>query len=81
MPGPEAVMALIRARRSVFTKDYTGGKVPREQIEQLLEAANWAPTHHLTQPWKSVGSALRRGGVEKTCYPLLLVKHTLAAAG
>lgn len=24
------------------------------QVEMLLEAANWAPTHNLTQPWRFV---------------------------
>ena len=26
----------------------------REMIEQLLEAANWAPTHGKTEPWRWV---------------------------
>lgn len=26
----------------------------REQVEQLLEAANWAPTHGRTEPWRFV---------------------------
>jgi len=26
----------------------------REKIEQLLEAANWAPTHGKTEPWRWV---------------------------
>ncbi len=26
----------------------------RERIEQLLEAANWAPTHGKTEPWRWV---------------------------
>ncbi len=26
----------------------------RETIEQLLEAANWAPTHGKTEPWRWV---------------------------
>jgi nitroreductase len=48
--GAEAVLAAIRARRSI-------GKVqverpPREAIERLLEAATWAPNHHLTEPWR-----------------------------
>ncbi len=30
----------------------TGDKVPKAKIEMLLEAANWAPTHNLTQPWR-----------------------------
>lgn len=44
------VLKAIRERRSI-------GKVgpvrpPRETIEQILEAATWAPTHHKTQPWR-----------------------------
>ncbi|MFT5190675.1 MAG: nitroreductase, partial [Verrucomicrobiales bacterium] len=26
--------------------------VPREMIELMLENANWAPTHGLTEPWR-----------------------------
>ncbi|CAM4415670.1 nitroreductase family protein [Paenibacillus tarimensis] len=26
--------------------------VPRETVERLLEAANWAPSHHATEPWR-----------------------------
>jgi nitroreductase len=47
---PDAVLDLIRSRRSIgkMTDD-----VPdRALIEQLLEAAIWAPNHHLTQPWR-----------------------------
>lgn len=44
---------LIRRRRSIFPKSYIQDKpVERAVIEQLLENANWAPTHKLTQPWR-----------------------------
>ena len=43
---------LIRHRRSVFPKDYTGEKVDDGLILQMLENANWAPTHKLTEPWR-----------------------------
>ena len=43
---------LIRNRRSVFPKMYTGEPVPREIIEAMLENANWAPTHKFTEPWR-----------------------------
>lgn len=43
---------LIRNRRSVFPKMYTGEPVPREVIEKMLENANWAPTHKFTEPWR-----------------------------
>ena len=45
---------LIHARRSVFPKDYSGEAVPDHVIEQMLENANWAPTHKLTEPWRFV---------------------------
>lgn len=31
-----------------------GQKIPHAQIESLLDLANWAPTHGLTQPWRFV---------------------------
>lgn len=45
---------LIRSRRSVFPKDYTGEKVKRDVITQMLENARWAPSHKLTEPWRFV---------------------------
>lgn len=50
----DQVLQLIKSRRSVFPKDFTGKLVDREMIEQLLEAANWAPTHGKTEPWRWV---------------------------
>ena len=35
-------------------KDLSGEKVSREELERLLEAANWAPTHHRSEPWRYV---------------------------
>jgi nitroreductase len=44
---------LIRQRRSTFPKQYDAGKhVDDSIIKQLLENANWAPTHKLTEPWR-----------------------------
>jgi len=48
----EEFNAIIRNRRSVFPNDYTGEKVDDKIILQLLENANWAPTHKLTEPWR-----------------------------
>lgn len=45
---------LLRSRRSVMPKDLSGEAVTREEVETLLEAANWAPTHHRTEPWRFV---------------------------
>lgn len=57
MPTTSQVMALIKHRRSIFPKDYNGtrqSELPKEVLEHMLEAANWAPTHGLTEPWRFV---------------------------
>lgn len=46
------LLKLIKERRSLKPERYSSRKVHREQIEKMLEAANWAPTHGLTEPWR-----------------------------
>lgn len=41
----------------------TGDAVSSEQIEALLEAANWAPTHGRTEPWRFV--VLGKEGIQQ----------------
>ena len=43
---------LLRSRRSV--RSYQQRPVTREQLEQILEAARWAPSPHGRQPWRFV---------------------------
>ena len=43
---------LISERRSVFPASYTDRKIDKDIILQILENANYAPTHRLTQPWR-----------------------------
>lgn len=60
---PDQVNELIRKRRSVFPKSYNSKPITREVVEQILENANWAPTHKLTEPWRFkviVGGGLER---------------------
>jgi nitroreductase len=40
----------IRERRT--HKAFGREPVPREQLDELLELARWAPNHHLTNPWR-----------------------------
>ena len=44
--------ALLRGRRSV--RKYQIRPVARELLEQMLEAARWAPSPHGRQPWRFV---------------------------
>lgn len=45
---------IIKRRRSIFPVSYTDQEVPVEVIKQILESANYAPTHKLTQPWRFI---------------------------
>lgn len=46
---------LIATRRSIYPESYDPTrKVPRVIVERMLEAANWAPTHSRTEPWRFV---------------------------
>jgi len=50
----EVISQIIKRRRSIFPVSYTGQEVPVEVIKQILESANYAPTHKLTQPWRFI---------------------------
>lgn len=68
----EEVNRLIKSRRSVFPKDYQPGKVDDSIVSQMLENANWAPTHKLTEPWRFIvfsGDGLRKlSDFQASCY-------------
>ncbi len=46
------IFDLIKNRRSIFPVQYNDKPIAKEAIVQLLEAANWAPTHKKTEPWR-----------------------------
>ena len=51
----EQINRLIRSRRSVFPDQFDKDKtIPEDIIWQLLDNANWAPTHKQTEPWRFV---------------------------
>ncbi|MBE0535039.1 MAG: nitroreductase family protein [Phycisphaerae bacterium] len=46
------LMQVVCSRRSI--RRFTGRRVDRERIEQLVEAASWAPSNHNRQGWKFI---------------------------
>ncbi len=52
--SPELVSQLLRERRSIYPAQFTGAPVDDEMIKEMLENANWAPTHRFTEPWRFV---------------------------
>ncbi len=45
---------LICSRRSTKPTDMNGNIIDNTQIHQLLELADWAPTHGRTEPWRFI---------------------------
>jgi len=55
LPSPDQVNDLLRTRRSVFVPQFEAGRViPDNIIWELLENANWAPTHKRSEPWRFI---------------------------
>ena len=45
---------LLRNRRSIYPAMYSDVPVEDDIVKTMLENANWAPTHKLTEPWRFV---------------------------
>lgn len=48
----QQVNSLIQTRRSIYPNMFSGQRVEDAIVEQMLENANWAPSHALTEPWR-----------------------------
>lgn len=48
----EELLKTLQNRRSIYPIEYTDEKISEEELKLLLEAANWAPTHKKTEPWR-----------------------------
>lgn len=59
----EILSKVIKERRSIFPASYIQKEIPVEVINQILETANYAPTHKLTQPWRF--TVIRKDGKAK----------------
>lgn len=46
------IESVIRNRRAVFPAQYNDTPIEKGTLERILEAANWAPTHKRTEPWR-----------------------------
>jgi nitroreductase len=45
---------IIQTRRTVKPFLMNGQVIPPEQLSDILQLANWAPTHGLTEPWRFI---------------------------
>ena len=57
------IESIIKNRRTVKPQSYNGKVIDSAIINRLIEAANWAPTHGLTEPWRFIifdGDGIKR---------------------
>ena len=74
--SPEAVMALLKGRRSI--RRYRPDPVPDEMVEQLLEAGRWAPSASNRQPWAFIvvrDEEVRRAVAQHAAYYFIRWAH------
>jgi len=50
----EILSEVIKKRRTVKPAKMNGKSVPDKLVKQLLELADWAPTHKHTEPWRFI---------------------------
>ncbi|QIE59470.1 nitroreductase [Rasiella rasia] len=43
---------IIKNRRSIYPDAYTNQPITKSTVQTILDAANWAPTHKKTEPWR-----------------------------
>ena len=46
------VFETIQNRRAIYPHQFNTDTITKKEIEHLLEAANWAPSHMKTEPWR-----------------------------
>jgi len=44
--------SIFSSRRSIFPIQFSNKEITDTQLNELFEAANWAPTHRRTEPWR-----------------------------
>lgn len=62
----ENIANIIRNRRSTKPSDMNGKKINSSHIHQLLQLADWAPTHGLTEPWRFI--VYENEAIQKFCF-------------
>ena len=45
------ITKIIQSRRAIYPSQFENGDINKDQIYKILENANTAPSHKLTQPW------------------------------
>lgn len=69
------VSEIIKKRRATPPRLFAKNELSKEVIEQLLESANWAPSHKKTEPWRfKVYTGKAKDELAEQTYSLLKTK-------
>lgn len=49
-----SIQEIIKNRRTIKPNSFNGEIIEDIDIKEMLECANWAPTHKLTEPWRFI---------------------------
>lgn len=81
MKESDIVLDAIKRRRSV--RRFDGAKIPREAMEQILEAGRWAPSGANAQPWRFIVVARKEtlASVSDRCYYKFFKSRHVGEAG
>ena len=52
MSHTETITEVIRHRRTIKPNQYLDREIDKAIVRGILENANWAPTHGMTEPWR-----------------------------
>lgn len=72
---PNEILKAIHYRRTVNQNSFTDQDISREDLLTILEAANAAPTHKRTQPWRFV--IFRKEGLHRLGNELSRIYKTI----
>ncbi|AKD05205.1 nitroreductase [Pontibacter korlensis] len=50
----QSIKHVIETRRTTKPPKMNGQRIPDELVQQLVELADWAPTHGHTEPWRFI---------------------------
>ncbi len=81
MKESETLLDIIKKRRSV--RHFDGGKIPGEQMQQILEAGRWAPSGANAQPWRFIVVTKKEKlkSIAESCYYKVFKSRHVGEAG
>ncbi len=81
MTRGDIILDIIKRRRSI--RRFDGRKIPEKEMEQILEAARWAPSGANVQPWRFILVTKKEtlGSMAELCHYKMFKSRHVGEAG